>query len=479
MQFFLFGCLFTAVVSLLAGCGSGGGGGGSTVPLKLDGLSVYDYQTPSSTKDLVSKAASYPDSWNGTGTVTPPHVEPIVSVYADGTTVTRDGTIEKPFLKTQLATAKIQDPNAVVRSVSELTGASTVTGYKGTDYDLRWGTPDTKGPSFAKQYDSGSWQSADPLYFWGQKLNGCSILLAGTNCTSKAGPSLAAPAQDVLDAWNLGWTGKGVNILMEDLLTGTDKNHGVITSVIASQFAPGSNLYGLDVDRKAVNKNVVDKVTGETLISPIGQTIKIGVVNASFVGKTPNGNYSAVIDRYNNVSYQGQVNYTDAVITKAAGNDSQDSQNEPVNKALTLNSKTNTRLLIVGALTQAGSTTSPVDIADYSNTAGKDAAVSSRYLLASGTVPFVTGGLVVDGTTVQADTKVGTSFAAPRVAGMVAIVRSKFPNLNASQTASILLDTARYDTLLCSKNGGVCDPAIYGKGEASLSRALAPVGKLR
>ena len=74
---------------------------------------------------------------------------------------------------------------------------------------------------------------------------------------------------------------------------------------------------------------------------------------------------------------------------------------------------------------------------------------------------------------------VGTSYAAPRVAGMVAIVRSKFPNLNASQTASIMLDTARYDTLTCFKTPLGCDPNIYGKGEASLSRALAPVGKLR
>jgi hypothetical protein len=61
----------------------------------------------------------------------------------------------------------------------------------------------------------------------------------------------------------------------------------------------------------------------------------------------------------------------------------------------------------------------------------------------------------------------------------VAIVRSKFPNLNATNTASILLDTARYDTLTCYNSANGCDPAIYGKGEASLSRALAPVGKLR
>jgi subtilisin family serine protease len=83
---------------------------------------------------------------------------------------------------------------------------------------------------------------------------------------------------------------------------------------------------------------------------------------------------------------------------------------------------------------------------------------------------------VVDGTTVVANSNVGTSYAAPRVAGMVAIVRSKFPNLSASQTASIMLDTARYDTLNCYP---ACNPAIYGRGEASLSRALAPVGKLR
>jgi hypothetical protein len=42
-----------------------------------------------------------------------------------------------------------------------------------------------------------------------------------------------------------------------------------------------------------------------------------------------------------------------------------------------------------------------------------------------------------------------------------------------------MLDTARYDTLTCYKTTLGCDPNIYGKGEASLSRALAPVGKLR
>jgi subtilisin family serine protease len=70
----------------------------------------------------------------------------------------------------------------------------------------------------------------------------------------------------------------------------------------------------------------------------------------------------------------------------------------------------------------------------------------------------------------------GTSFAAPRVAGYAAILRQKFPNLDAINVSSIMLDTARYDTLNCNPN---CDQNIYGAGAASLSRALAPVGSLR
>ena len=197
--------------------GGGGGGTSSTVPLNNQGVSVYDYQTPASSKTPVVQAASYPANWDGTTAVTPPKVEPIVSVYPDGTTVTRDGSAEKPFLQSQLTTAKspITDPNAVVRSVSELTGASTVTGYKGVDYDLRWGTPDPSGPVYAKRYanDTGTWQPKQPLVFWGQSLTGftgnCSVIVTGVNCVSDTGPDIGQPATEVMDAWKQGWTGKG------------------------------------------------------------------------------------------------------------------------------------------------------------------------------------------------------------------------------------------------------------------------------
>jgi hypothetical protein len=179
-------------------------------------------------------------------------------------------------------------------------------------------------------------------------------------------------------------------------------------------------------------------------------------------------------------------NYTGAVIVKAAGNDTITADKEPLVKALASNSSVNARLLVVGAITMAGFVNAPQTISSYSNTAGTDAAVASRFLVASGTTPFSTGDLALNGIPIGATTSidpngvnlgaVGTSYAAPRVAGYVAILRQKYPNLDAIKSSSIMLDTARYDTLTCYPN---CDPAIYGKGEASLSRALAPVGYLR
>jgi subtilisin family serine protease len=89
-------------------------------------------------------------------------------------------------------------------------------------------------------------------------------------------------------------------------------------------------------------------------------------------------------------------------------------------------------------------------------------------------MPWNSGSVAVNGSNMGVTQ--GTSFAAPLVAGYAAIVSQKFPNLTAANTSNIILDTARYDTLSCNPS---CDPTIYGKGEASLSRALAPVGRLR
>jgi subtilisin family serine protease len=70
----------------------------------------------------------------------------------------------------------------------------------------------------------------------------------------------------------------------------------------------------------------------------------------------------------------------------------------------------------------------------------------------------------------------GTSFAAPRVAGYVAILRQKYPNLSAADAASIILSTAKWNTAWGPKNAA--NQAIYGQGEADLGHALAAIGAL-
>ena len=505
MKFWLkLACRLSLVLVLLACAGGGGGGGGNATNRVAGGfgacgseiglnnqtsreLSAYDVQAPVSTTPPIAQAAQYPANWDCSNRVTPPKVSPIESVYADGTKVVRDGSEQKPFLQSELNAAAITDPNAVVRSVSTivsasglpvgvspgyLSPASAINNYQSIDYDLRWGTPDPYGPGYAQLYAKGDWQPERPLYFWGQRLS-------GQGCFSQCGPNISQPATEVMDAWKLGWTGKGVNVLIEDFIY---ESHGAITSLLAYRYAPGATLYGWNIDSASLNTSVVD-IDNNNVTNKSGAVIKLGVVNASYVGLNLLADYRDVTSRFMNPSFQGQVNYTDAVITKAAGNDRRSSEMEPINKAMAGIPSLSNRVLIVGALIQAGDVKKPVDIASYSNRAGTDPLVNSRYLLASGTTPFNSGDLAVEGLAINSTnsyySNAGTSYAAPRVAGMVAIVRSKFPNLSASQTASIMLDTARYDTLSCYYTVAGCDKTIYGKGEASLSRALAPVGKLR
>jgi subtilisin family serine protease len=132
------------------------------------------------------------------------------------------------------------------------------------------------------------------------------------------------------------------------------------------------------------------------------------------------------------------------------------------------------RVLPVGALDKNGTVASKATIATYSNYAGANTAISDRFVTAYGNMPWTTGSVKINGSNFGVEQ--GTSFAAPLVAGYAAVIGQKFPNLDAVKISSIILDTARYDTLSCNPN---CDVTLYGKGEASLSRALAPVGRLR
>lgn len=154
----------------------------------------------------------------------------------------------------------------------------------------------------------------------------------------------------------------------------------------------------------------------------------------------------------------------DAVITVAAGNGGAACATQDLNGcnaiavAMAYQSATNNSTIVVGALSGSGSSE---NIATYSTRAG---VLAQRFVLASGE---------------EGEANVsGTSFAAPRVAGIAAILKQKYPSLTSAQIANVILMSASKDI----NNDGVDDftgvSPIFGHGKVSLSRALALAGSL-
>nr|WP_315228140.1 S8 family serine peptidase [uncultured Limnohabitans sp.] len=150
---------------------------------------------------------------------------------------------------------------------------------------------------------------------------------------------------------------------------------------------------------------------------------------------------------------------SDAVITVAAGNSGAPCNDNDLNGcnsmavAMAAQPETRDTTLVVGALTGAAGAQK---MALYSTSAGF---LADRYILASGDT-----GLAAN---VQ-----GTSFAAPRVAGVAAILKQKYPKLTAADIANIILQSANKDM----NNDGNPDftgvDPIFGHGKLSLENAL-------
>lgn len=146
-----------------------------------------------------------------------------------------------------------------------------------------------------------------------------------------------------------------------------------------------------------------------------------------------------------------------AVISKAAGNDAivvgtpnRDLSIDGLNVLL----KGAPSAILVGALWRNGTTRDKAELTWYSNKPGNDVVYQNMFL-------FV--GVESDKTSLA-----GTSFAAPIVSGYAAILGSKFKTATPTAIVSQLLTTARKDTIRRF------DPSLHGRGEASLTRALAP-----
>lgn len=277
----------------------------------------------------------------------------------------------------------------------------------------------------------------------------CGILLSNAAMAQTVQPWMSP---EVGDAWRQNYKGSGVTITLVDDFRSNSRfsgnlgygvanmRHGEWTYNEALMIAPAATMRADDFNTAgavALNRGLnVLNLSYAMYIAP-NVAFRWGSQEQSIVSYATNGN---------------------AVISKAAGNDAvainsvnRNGQIDALNYSL----KGTQSAIYVGALSKNGTTTSPAQMASYSNTAGTDTTVQKQFLVVG--VEGNKTGLY------------GTSFAAPIVSGYAAIVGSKFTTANATQITNQLLNTARQDTLVNY------NAATYGKGEASLTRALAPV----
>ncbi len=141
------------------------------------------------------------------------------------------------------------------------------------------------------------------------------------------------------------------------------------------------------------------------------------------------------------------------VFTAAAGNEGDDRSEWPAHLAV--------EGAVAGSLLAVGATTPDNSLATFSNRAGSAAA---GYITAPG------GDVITDCDSSGSCWRVsGTSFAAPQVAGALALLLQYFPRLSGRDAVAILLRTA-------DDRDATGVDAVWGNGSMNLAKAFAPVG---
>ncbi|TVP73719.1 MAG: hypothetical protein EA339_02335 [Rhodobacteraceae bacterium] len=220
--------------------------------------------------------------------------------------------------------------------------------------------------------------------------------------------------------------------------------------------APEAEVFALDYDDTTQRIELSDS--------------RLDIVNLSFGLISPSRNFSVLNGEALAASVLAAARESSAVIVKAAGNaavgeqpvsvdsrfrSSFDGSPTVVADILNLALIGAESTIFVGALERNGTVENPTVLAEYSFFAGDNVTIQNQFLTV-GVDSARMGGLA------------GTSFAAPIVSGYAAILGSKFEDATPRQIAGQLLNTAREDTIRGF------DPALHGRGEASLSRALSP-----
>ena len=262
------------------------------------------------------------------------------------------------------------------------------------------------------------------------------------------------------NAWTEGWTGKGVKVGIADDYNSNGRwdTHGDWVSIVVASVAP-------EVD--AANIDMLGAQKAMTADQALAWFEDNGyhIINASWgIEKydPDTGQIETNFDSYLNTNIaafdQDAENSKNALIVYASGNSGNfcpgkraencDLKAAEIDKLREAGKTAGEKTIFVGALQDATNT-----IAGYSIIGGdlmNDFIVSYDDILTSGD-------------------SAGTSFAAPRVTGAAALVRDKFPNLDASQLKQVLLQTA-------TDLGAAGVDEVYGHGKLNIAGALSPQG---
>ena len=276
-------------------------------------------------------------------------------------------------------------------------------------------------------------------------------------------------------AHSAGWTGEGATVRVVDWFAGSfdryidygtgyvlELTHGANTGAIVYAVSPGATIIESEIDDYFNNINA-------------NYDTSTDVVNASFGWHITDSSsqVQGMIDAANFVTNSLEplaAANPNAVIVEAAGN----------------NGEISRRTKSYGCETAGGRNTADTcgDImfsvdSDYYSYLDRTIYVGS-YDSGLGTLTnySVSAGdiakdyfMVADGNSIL-DSGEGTSYAAPRVAGVLALTVQKFPNLTAAEKTLLVLNTA--DDL-----GVAGVDAVYGHGLLNASAALNPIGLLQ
>ncbi len=258
-----------------------------------------------------------------------------------------------------------------------------------------------------------------------------------------------------------------------------DDDHGSNVALVAAGARDGSGALGVafDAELLALRADLPGSCGGAssqnadsgcvlmdtTIANGVDLAIEAGatVINLSIGGGEASAQLRSAIARAADAGI---------VVVVSAGNGGGGSQsdidpNQPNPFASSLLQAGNGNVIIAGSVNENG------DFSDFSNRAGSDA---SSFLSARGEricCVYEDGELFVETVDGQEFVRLfsGTSFAAPQVAGAVALLAQAFPNLTAQEITEILLDSARD-----AGESGV--DSVFGTGILDIAAAFEPRG---